>query len=320
MIARGRVRLPKTSRAARSALRRDCLLVLALVGGVGREGGRRRGEVGGDRLGEYLDGAGEGLGELGGDLDDQGGGRGLVGVEAEDAAPAAGEGDPGAQVVVGDPRGTRARWPAAGRGLGADGGLDLGGDRGGLVGVEDAGVLAGEQEGGGGAGLAGAAGVGAGGGEVGEDQLGGAGAQVAAVGGAAAGLAVTRCGTLPAGGRRSHQFARRSCGEADLGVGGVGALVDQGSHRDRVALAVGGDGGVAVVGVGLQQVAVDLDDRDVAQVAGGAAQARPGGAGDRDREAGDRGDLGGHGVRRGSSSRRRGRRARRGRGRRGRGR
>jgi hypothetical protein len=32
------------------------------------------------------------LGELGGDLDDQGGGRRLVGVEAEDAAPAAGEG------------------------------------------------------------------------------------------------------------------------------------------------------------------------------------------------------------------------------------
>ena len=78
-------------------------------------------------------------------------------------------------------------------------------------------------------------------------------------------------------------------------MGGVGALVDQGAPGDRVALAVGGDGGVAVVGVGLQQVAVDLDDRDVAQVAGGAAQARPGGAGDRDRAAGDGGDLGGHG-------------------------
>ena len=156
VIARGRVCLPKTSRAARSALPRDGLLVLALVGGVGREGGRRRGEVGGDRLGEYLDGAGEGLGELGGDLDDQGGGRGLVGVEAEDAAPAAGEGYPGAQVVVGDrvelapggPQPAEASVPMAAS--------TLGGDRGGLVGLEDAGVLAGEQEGGGGAGLAGA--------------------------------------------------------------------------------------------------------------------------------------------------------------------
>ena len=81
-----------------------------------------------------------------------------------------------------------------------------------------------------------------------------------------------------------HQFARRSCGEADPGVGGVGALVDGRAPQDRVALAVAGDGGVAVAGVGLQQVAVDLDDRDVAQVAGGAAQARPGGAGDRDRD------------------------------------
>src|SRR6266704_6884158 len=80
-------------------------------------------------------------------------------------------------------------------------------------------------------------------------------------------------------------------GEADLAVGGVGALVDQGAPGDRVALAVAGDGGIAVVGVGLQQVAVDLDDRDVAQVAGGAAQARPGGAGDRDRAAGDGGGL-----------------------------
>ena len=79
----------------------DGLLVLALVGCVGREGGRRRGEVGGDRLGDLLDGPGEGFGELGGDGDDQGGGRGGVGVDAEDAAPAAGEGGPGAQVAVG---------------------------------------------------------------------------------------------------------------------------------------------------------------------------------------------------------------------------
>ena len=41
-----------------------------------------------------------------------------------------------------------------------------------------------------------------------------------------------------------HQFARSLVGDADLGVGGVGALVDQGAPGDRVALAVGGDGGV----------------------------------------------------------------------------
>ena len=82
--------------------------------------------------------------------------------------------------------------------------------------------------------------------------------------------------------------------EALAGVGGVGALVDQGSPGDRVALAVGGAGGVAVVGVGSEELAVDLDDRDAGDVAGGVAQARSGGAGDRDRAAGDRGDLGGH--------------------------
>ena len=84
--------------------------------------------------------------------------------------------------------------------------------------------------------------------------------------------------------------------EALAGVGGVGALVDQGAPGDRVALAVGGAGGVAVVGVCSQQVAVDLDDRDAGEVAGGVAEAGSGGAGDRDRAAGDRGDLGGHGV------------------------
>ena len=102
----------------------------------------------------------------------------------------------------------------------------------------------------------------------------------------AAGLAVLDAGLFQLAGGGAPVRALLA-GEADLGVGGVGALVDQGAPGDRVALAVAGEGGVAVVGVGLQQVAVDLDDRDVTQVAGGAAQARPGGAGYGNRAAGD---------------------------------
>ena len=59
-------------------------------------------------------------------------------------------------------------------------------------------------------------------------------------------------------------------------MGGVGALVDQGSPGDRVALAVGGAGGVAVVGVCSEELAVDLDDRDAGDVAGGVAESCPG--------------------------------------------
>jgi hypothetical protein len=199
--------------------------VLALAGGIGREG-RRRGEVGGDRCGEYLDGPGEGFGELGGDLDDQGGGRGRVGVEAEDAAPAAGEGDPGGQVAVGGGVELAPGGPQPGECLRADGGLDRGGDAGGLGGLEDPGVFAGQQEGRRGGGLAGAGWFGAGGGEVGEDELGGAGAQPAAVAGAAGGLAGLDAGFLQlAGGLAPVRPALG--GDADSGMGGVGALVGQ---------------------------------------------------------------------------------------------
>jgi hypothetical protein len=76
----------------------------------------------------------------------------------------------------------------------ADDGFDLGGDRGGLGGLEDSGVFAGKEEGGGGAGLAGVGGVRAGGGEVVEDQAGDGGAQPAAVAGAAGDLAALGAG------------------------------------------------------------------------------------------------------------------------------
>jgi hypothetical protein len=75
----------------------------------------------------------------------------------------------------------------------ADDGFDLGGDRGGLGGLEDSGVFAGKEEGGGGAGLAGVGGVRAGG-EVVEDQAGDGGAQPAAVAGAAGDLAALGAG------------------------------------------------------------------------------------------------------------------------------
>ena len=127
--------------------------------------------------------------------------------------------------------------------VGADDGLDLGGDQGGLGGVEDAGVAPGEDQGGGGAGLAGGARVGAGGGEVVEDELGDGGAQPAAVAGAAGDLAGLDAGLFQLVGGLAPVGAPRP-GAAGQGVGGVGALVGQGAPEDGVAVAVGGDGGV----------------------------------------------------------------------------
>ena len=77
-------------------------------------------------------------------------------------------------------------------------------------------------------------------------------------------------------------------------MGGVRALVGQGSPGDGVALPVGRAGRVGGGRGDSQQAAVDLDDRDRGQVAGRVAEAGSGGAGDWDRAAGDRGDLGGH--------------------------
>ena len=102
---------------------------------------------------------------------------------------------------------------------------------------------AGEDQGGGAAGLAGGGGGGAGGGEVVEDELGDGGAQPAAVAGAAGDLGGLDAGFFQHGGRPgTRRRARR--GLAGQGVGGVGALVGQGAPGDRVAVAVGGAGGV----------------------------------------------------------------------------
>src|SRR6202035_1585290 len=79
-------------------------------------------------------------------------------------------------------------------GIGADRLLDLGGDIGGLGGVEDARIAPGQDPGGGRAGLAGGAGGGAAGGEVAEDELADGGAQPAAVAGAAGDLGCLHAG------------------------------------------------------------------------------------------------------------------------------
>ena len=105
---------------------------------AGREG-RRRGEVGLDGGADRVDGVADGVEQVG-EVDLDGGGRGGVGVEAEDAAPAAGEADHGAGVVVGDLVGGLPGVFEALEGIGADRLVDLGGDGGGLGGFEDAGV------------------------------------------------------------------------------------------------------------------------------------------------------------------------------------
>ena len=156
VIARERVRLPKTSRAARSALRRDafsCSRLSAASGGKGGGGGAKSAATASARISMAR-------------------ARALASSEGILMTRGAGGASSGSRPRMRHQRRarvTRVRRSSSAtawnsrqvarsrpRCLGADGGLDSCGDRGGLVGVEDAGVLAGEQEGGGGAGLAGA--------------------------------------------------------------------------------------------------------------------------------------------------------------------
>ena len=210
VTARGVVFLPKTSRAALLGVASHGLLVLALLGCAGREGGRR-GEVGPDGGLDLLDGLADRVEEVG-EVDIDRGGRGGVGVDAEDAAPAAGEPGHGPHVAVGGPVDLAPGGAEPGEAVRADDGLDLGGDRLGLAGLEDSGVLAGQQEGGGEAGLAGRAGVRAGGGEVGEDEA--RWRWRAASGGRRGGgrPGGPRCGTLPARWRRCTSWPAAASG------------------------------------------------------------------------------------------------------------
>ena len=197
----------------------------ALAQGAGREG-RRRGEVGFDGGLDLGDGVADGVQEVG-EVDLDGGGRGGVGVDAEDAAPAAGESCHGFHVAVVGVVDLAPGGAEPGEGIGADDLLDLGGDRGGLAGLEDAGVLAGEQEGGGQAGFAGGGGLDPGAGEVVEDDLGGRCPQPAAVAGAPAGLAGFDAGFFQLVGGRAPVEPARS-GEAVMGVCDVRAFVGEG--------------------------------------------------------------------------------------------
>ena len=190
------------------------------------------------------------------------------------------------------------------RRVGAGDGLDLGLDQGGLAGVEDPGVAPGEYQGGGGAGLAGGRGGGPGLGEVVQDELGDGGAQPAAVAGAAGDLAALGPGLFQLVGGLAPGGALGR-GLAGQGVGGVRALVGEGSPEGGVAGPVRGKAGAGGGRRYPEEVAVDLDDRepgdglagDGGDVAGGRAEPGSGGAGDRDGVAGDRGCLGGEGVR-----------------------
>ena len=217
---------------------------------AGREG-RRRGEVRLDGGGDRVDGLADGVQQVG-EADLDGGGRGGVGVDAEDAAPAAGEADHGAGVVVGDLVGFLPGGFQPLEGIGADRLLDLGGDVGGLGGLQDAGVAAGQEQGGGRAGLAGGAGFGAGGGEVLQDELADGGAQPAAVAGAAGDLGGLHAGFFQQVGGLAPVGLLGGRG-ADLAVGGVAAFVGQGAPQDRVAFAVGRAGGVGGGGADAEQ-------------------------------------------------------------------
>ena len=196
VTARGGVFVPKTSRAALSALPRtafSCSRFSAAPGGKG--GGGVKSALTAASISSMASRIASRRSER---LDLDGGGRGGVGVDAEDAAPAAGEPGHGPHVAVGGPVDLAPGGAEPGEAVRADDGLDLGGDRLGLAGLEDSGVLAGQQEGGGEAGLAGRAGVRAGGGEVVEDEA--RWRWRAASGGRRGGgwPGGPRCGTLPA--------------------------------------------------------------------------------------------------------------------------
>ena len=102
---------------------------------------------------------------------------GLVGRDAEDAAPAAAEPHHGLRVVVAGAVGLAPHLAELAQLLLADRGGDRLRDRLGLGGLEDAGVFAGEDQRGGRPGLGRARGRGSGGGEVADHDLAGAGAQ-----------------------------------------------------------------------------------------------------------------------------------------------
>ena len=120
-------RCRRPSRAALLGAAAGGVLGGALGGLAGREGGGGGAKSAATVGGDLPDGLGDGLGELGGDLDDDRGGRRGVGVDAEDAAPAAGEAWPGSRAsssaVFRNSRQVARRRSSV---LGAGDGLDLG--------------------------------------------------------------------------------------------------------------------------------------------------------------------------------------------------
>ena len=176
----------KTREAASPRLPAGVLLGLAGPGLAGRERGRR-GELGGrggshsrgGLAGRWGDRGRRALAGLGG----VGFRGGLVGGDAQDAAPAPAQPHHGSRVVIA--RGVRLPPHLAelAQLLLADRGGDRLGDRPGLGRLKDARVLAGQDQGGGRPGLGRAGGRAGGGGEVADHDLGGAGPQPGPVGG-----------------------------------------------------------------------------------------------------------------------------------------